>query len=83
MDQYAILARLLDGSPTDRGIGAPPAVSGHEADRLAGLARSRAREQAPTAAWWRRRLAAAAPARETPRGTRRRTSGATGAAEAT
>ncbi|SFD07584.1 hypothetical protein [Streptomyces aidingensis] len=45
IDQHLVLARYLAGAPTetDRGIGAPPAVPGHEADRLASLARSEAR----------------------------------------
>ncbi|WP_209314958.1 hypothetical protein, partial [Streptomyces bohaiensis] len=36
MEHYAILAGFaLETTPQDRGIGAPPAVSGAEADRLA------------------------------------------------
>jgi hypothetical protein len=60
MDQYAILARFtVDAEPQDLGIESPPPVAGHEADRLACLARSRpVRQPAPTTAWWRRRLRA-------------------------
>jgi hypothetical protein len=61
MDQYAILARFsMNTTAEDQGIGAPLPVSGHEADRLAGLARGGSGEMASGTAWWRRRLRAAA-----------------------
>lgn len=71
MDQYSVLARLtIDSTPHDRGIGAPPPVPGHEADRLASLARPGAdrpppaERPAPVAARRWRRLLAAGPGRK-------------------
>lgn len=80
MEHYAILAGFaLETEPQDRGIGAPPAVSGAEADRLAAAPRPEPRERVSAERWQRRVAAALAEAARD--GARRRTwSGRAGAA---
>ncbi|WP_338320213.1 hypothetical protein [Streptomyces lonarensis] len=81
MEHYAVLAGFaLETAPQDRGIGAPPPVSGADADRLAAAPRPAPRERVPATARWQRRVAAAL-ATAAHDGARRRTwSGRAGAA---